>query len=43
VRRSDRGKSGLLYPAIYEIWKWHFHLKGVLAAAVSSTVQGEAS
>jgi len=33
----------VVYPAIYEIWKWHFGLKRELALAVSSPVQGEQS
>jgi Cu(I)/Ag(I) efflux system membrane protein CusA/SilA len=31
----------VVYPAIYEIWKWHFGLKRELALAPSSQTQGE--
>jgi Cu(I)/Ag(I) efflux system membrane protein CusA/SilA len=31
----------VVYPAIYEIWKWHFGLKHELALAPAS--QGESS
>ena len=33
----------VVYPAIYEIWKWHFGLKRELALAPSSPVKGELS
>ncbi|MBI3399799.1 MAG: efflux RND transporter permease subunit [Acidobacteria bacterium] len=33
----------VVYPAIYEIWKWHFGLKRELALAPSSPTQGELS
>jgi Cu(I)/Ag(I) efflux system membrane protein CusA/SilA len=31
----------VVYPAIYEIWKWHFGLKRELALAPVSEQQGD--
>jgi Cu(I)/Ag(I) efflux system membrane protein CusA/SilA len=29
----------VVYPAIYEVWRWQFHLKGALARAERSSAE----